>query len=116
MPEALHPIGRLRGAKVVIARNADGVAGTPPDFRHGPDATIRLMLRRIGAVVAGLVTALVILGLAEEIGSKVYPLPPGVDPHGDPKIFAAAIKTLPLGGFLFVLAGLSAGTLAGAWI
>jgi hypothetical protein len=64
----------------------------------------------IGAVVTGLLIA-----ATEFIGSKVYPLPPGVNPE-DPASLRAAMVDLSTGALLLVLLGWTVGTFAGAWV
>jgi hypothetical protein len=66
------------------------------------------MLKKIGAVVAGLAAAFVLVTVVELICSRIYPLPPGLP-------IADAVKTMPLGAFLILLGGWFIGTLAGSW-
>jgi hypothetical protein len=73
------------------------------------------MLRRIGAVVAGVLVGVIIVTVNELICAKIYPLPPGTDLH-DPKALAAAIKTLPIGALVLVLVGWFIAMLAASWI
>lgn len=71
------------------------------------------MGRSILGVVAGLVIGVVIVGLVETLGMRLFPLPADVDPT-DPAALAAAIPSLPLGAFLFVLAAWFLGAWTGA--
>ena len=61
------------------------------------------MGRSLLGVLTGAVVAVVVIMIVEGIGMWLYPLPAGVDPT-DPAALAAAIPSLPLGAFLFVLA------------
>jgi hypothetical protein len=73
------------------------------------------MLRRIGAVAAGVVAAFVLIAISDLICARVYPLPPGLDAH-DRKVWSEAMKSFPPGEFLLLLGGWFVGTLAGTWI
>jgi hypothetical protein len=73
-----------------------------------------LLLRRVGAVLAGLVIAwLFVLG-AEAIVHVLYPPPPGADMKNMETI-KAFVATLPASAMLLVLAGWALGTLAGTF-
>jgi len=72
-------------------------------------------LRNMGGMFAGLVAAVVIIGVIEAISSVVYPFPKDVDMQ-DAEAMKAHIATLPAGAFLFVLGAYFAGTLVGTWI
>jgi hypothetical protein len=61
-------------------------------------------------VVAGLLIA-----ATELTDSKIYPLPPGVNPE-DPTSLKAAMVDLPTGALLLVLLGWTVGTFARAWV
>ena len=71
------------------------------------------MGRSILGVVAGLVIGIVIVGLVETLGMRLFPLPADVDPT-DPSALAAAIPSLPIGAFLFVLGAWFLGAWTGA--
>lgn len=76
---------------------------------------MRSIGRSILAVVGGLlVCGLVVFGV-EAIGSRVFPLPFGLDPT-DPEAVRAAVAQLPSGAYLFVLLAWFLGPLAGAWV
>ncbi len=70
------------------------------------------MLRRISAVLLGLITAFVTVWLFEWIGHQLYPLPPGLD-FKDPEQVRQFASSLPVGALLFVLLGWLMGTLSG---
>ena len=64
------------------------------------------MIRKIAAVVLGLMVAFGIVAAVESLGHAVYPMPPDVD-ISDPVQLGNYVESLPIGAFLFV---------AGAWI
>lgn len=70
------------------------------------------MIRRIAAVVLGIVVAGGIVAAVEGIGHTVYPLPPGID-YKDPVQFETYVAGLSVGAFLFVLAAWNLGTFGG---
>ena len=77
------------------------------------------MMRSIGRSIlavlgGGLVCGLVVFAV-ESSSSRIYPLPPDVDP-ADPEALRAATAELPPGAFLFVLFAWFLGPLAGAWV
>jgi hypothetical protein len=61
------------------------------------------MGRSLLGVLAGLVVGMVLVALVETLGMRLIPPPPGMDPT-DPASIAAAMRHLPTGSFLFVLA------------
>lgn len=73
------------------------------------------ILRSVLAVLAGAVTAFVLIAVIELLDHRIYPLPPDVDPS-DPKELAAAMAQAPVGALLLVLLGWAVGTVAGAWV
>jgi len=73
------------------------------------------ILRRIGAVIAGLIVAVLIVFASEGIGHKIYPPPPGTDMHDMAKV-KAFVATLPLSVLLIVLTGWLIATFAGTWL
>jgi hypothetical protein len=73
------------------------------------------MGRSLLGVLAGAVVAVVMIMIVESIGMFLYPLPAGVDPT-DSAALAAAVPSLPLGAFLFVLASWVLGAGAGALV
>jgi hypothetical protein len=68
--------------------------------------------RSIGAVLAGVVVAVLCMMGIEYLGHKVYPPPPGLDPTNMESV-RAVMKDIPLGALLFVLAAWVIGTVAG---
>jgi MFS family permease len=73
------------------------------------------MVRKILAVIAGLVVANVLLALLEMAGMKVFPPPPGTD-FSNPESLRAAMTQMPLTALIWVLAAQVIGTFAGAWV
>ena len=73
------------------------------------------MLRKISAVLLGLLVAFgVVMGI-EWLGHQVFPPPPDLD-FTDPLQLQNYVSNLPLGAFAFVLLGWFAGTLVGGWV
>ena len=73
------------------------------------------ILRRIAAVIAGMIVAVLIVLASEGIGHKIYPPPPGTDMH-DMANVKAFVATLPLSVLLIVLTGWLIATFAGTWL
>jgi hypothetical protein len=71
-------------------------------------------MRTVLGVLAGIVVAIICIFVIEGIGHFVYPPPPDLD-LSNPEAAARIIAALPLGAFVFVLAGWFLGTLAGGW-
>lgn len=67
------------------------------------------MGRSILGVLAGLAVGIVLVALVETLGMRLIPPPPGIDPT-DPASIAAAMENMPIGSFLFILAGWFLGT------
>jgi len=70
------------------------------------------MIRKVSAVVLGIVAAVAIVAAVEAIGHSVYPIPPDVDVN-DPVRFENYVASLPFGAFLFVLASWNFGAFGG---
>jgi MFS family permease len=73
------------------------------------------MIRKILAVIAGLVVANVLLTGLEMACMKVFPLPPGTD-FSNPEAVRAAVAHMPLSAMVWVLAAQVIGTFAGALV
>ena len=71
--------------------------------------------RSILAVLGGGVVCAILIFAVEAVGSRIYPLPTGVDPT-DLEALKAAAAQLPTGAYLFVLLGWFIGPLAGSWL
>jgi hypothetical protein len=72
-------------------------------------------LRGFAAVMMGLVVAFAVSFGLELINSRIYPLPPGTDPH-DPVAVKAAIARLPTTALAVVLLGWFLAALSGSWV
>lgn len=67
------------------------------------------MLRRIAAVVVGLVAGVLTITLIERMTSNIYPYPEGMDMN-DMEAFKAYAKSLPAAAFALVMLGHLAGS------
>jgi hypothetical protein len=73
------------------------------------------ILRSIGAVIAGLIVAFLLVFASEGISHKVFPPPPGMNDRDMVQI-KAFVATLPLSALLIVLTGWLIATFAAAWV
>lgn len=73
------------------------------------------MLRRILAVVAGLVVAMAVVFLVEALGGIVFPDPPGMDP-ANPDSVRDNMANVTVGALAFVLAAYALGAAAGSYV
>ena len=73
------------------------------------------MLKRIAAVLLGVVTAFVLVAVVQKLGHLIYP-PPADLSLAEPERWKAYVAGLPPGPFLFVLAAWAVGTLGGGWV
>ena len=71
------------------------------------------MLRDIFAGIAGVVIAVLIVFLADELSHMVYPMPASLDP-ADTEDLRAYIATLPIAAFLMVMGGWVVATFVGS--
>lgn len=71
--------------------------------------------RPIGAVIAGLIVAFLLVFGAEGIAHKVYPPPAGMNMQDMAQV-KAFVATLPLSALLIVLAGWLIATFVGTWL
>ena len=76
---------------------------------------MRSIGRSILAVLGGAVVCGIVIFAVEMVGSRIYPLPPGVDPT-DLEALKAATADLPPGAYAFVLLGWFLGPFAGSWV
>ena len=74
-----------------------------------------MILRRIGAVLVGLIVAVVIVQIAEFGVHAMYPPPPGYNMR-DMNAMKAFVAKLPTPAFILVLAGWLIATLIGTWL
>jgi hypothetical protein len=73
------------------------------------------ILRRIGAVIAGMIVAFLLVAGAEGIAHKIYPPPPGTNMQ-DMAQMKAFVATLPLSALLVVLTGWLIATFVATWL
>jgi putative effector of murein hydrolase LrgA (UPF0299 family) len=73
------------------------------------------ILRRIGAVIVGVIVAFLIVAGVEGIAHKIYPPPPGTNMQ-DMNQVKAFVATLPLSVLLIVLAGWLLATFVATWL
>ena len=73
------------------------------------------MIRNIGALIAGIVTAFASIYLIELLGHTIYPPPPDLD-FSDPDAIRPYIATLPIIALLFPMLGWFVGTFAGSLV
>jgi len=73
------------------------------------------MIRNIIAGIVGLVIAMALIALIENVGHMVYPPPDNLD-FSDPDVMLPYIATLPIGALLFVMFAWFIGTFLGTLI
>jgi len=73
------------------------------------------ILRRIGAVIVGLIVAFLLVFAAEGIAHKIYPPPPGTNMQDMAQV-KAFVATLPLSVLLIVLTGWLIATFVATWL
>lgn len=76
------------------------------------------MLRKVAAVVAGLLVMGAVVMTLQWIGSLIHPLPPGVNPADpeDAAAFRAYLATMPVGVWILALGSELLGALLGGWV
>ncbi|MEZ4425792.1 MAG: hypothetical protein R3E98_20525 [Gemmatimonadota bacterium] len=73
------------------------------------------MVRNIAGVVVGLALGVLAILLVEMVGQAIVPLPLDAE-RSDPAMLAAAVASVPMTAFLFVVLAWAAGAFVGAWI
>jgi len=73
------------------------------------------MIRSIGALIAGIVTAFALIYLIEMLGHTIYPPPADLD-FSDPEAIRPYIATLPIIALLFPMFGWFVGAFAGSLV
>jgi hypothetical protein len=73
------------------------------------------VLRSIGAVIAGMIVAFLLVFASEGISHKIFPPPPGMN-MSDMVQVKAFVSTLPLSALLIVLTGWLIATFVAAWV
>jgi hypothetical protein len=66
-------------------------------------------------VAAGVIGGMLLLAGVENVGVLLYPPPKGIDVH-DVKAMQKMMASMPIGAFLFVLAGFLIATTAGCYL
>lgn len=76
------------------------------------------MVRRIAAVFAGIVTVGVVVVVLQWVGSRLYPLPPGLDPMDPASRDALLAHTagMPLLSWLLAFSSEILGAFLGGWV
>jgi hypothetical protein len=96
------------------AKDSRPESATTSDRAHARAISAIDVLRSLGGLVGGVLTAVFTVALLESLGHWIYPPPPGIDLHN-----AEALKTiigqLPLGAIIMVLVAWGAGSLVGAF-
>lgn len=72
------------------------------------------MLRKIAAVVAGIIVTAVVLGIVQWIGQQVYPPPMGTDLN-DAESLKNYVETAPFMALFFVILSYAAGAFCGGF-
>jgi hypothetical protein len=72
-------------------------------------------LRRIGAVIAGLIGAWIPVGVAESVTHKLYPPAASVDMHDFAQV-KLYVASLPTTAYVLVLLGWALGTVIGTYV
>lgn len=70
------------------------------------------MIRKILAVLAGTVVAVVSIAAMQTVGHQLYPLPADID-FSDPRVLDSVMFDAPPGALLLVIASYIAGTIVG---
>ncbi len=73
------------------------------------------LTRSVLAVLAGVMAALIVIMVVQQLSAMIYPPPAGFNPE-EPGAFAALIATLPLGAFFMVLLSYLLGALVGGYL
>ena len=73
------------------------------------------VVRSVGAVLVGLIAAMVFVVGVEALSAWLHPFPPGVDPS-DLDALEAHVARYPAGVLLLVVVGWSLGTLLSSWL
>lgn len=69
-------------------------------------------LKRLLAIIIGILTAFVIMTIVEGVGSNIYPIPEGSDPNSMEGL-RKIMESRPVGAFLIVILGHLLGALCG---
>ena len=73
------------------------------------------MLRKILAVAAGIIATSIAVGLVQQLGHYLYPLPAGADPN-NPEVIKEYVEKDPFMAVFFVILSYAAGALTGGFV
>jgi hypothetical protein len=73
------------------------------------------ILRSVGAVMAGLIVGVIVVGGTEAVTSKLYPLPPGID-SSNMEAVREHVANVPAAALLLVLSGWGIASIVGSWL
>jgi hypothetical protein len=73
------------------------------------------MGKRILAILAGIITAFILIAIIQYISSLIYPLPPGFD-YTNKEAMLELINSMPAGAWLFLLSSYIIGSFGGGFI
>jgi hypothetical protein len=73
------------------------------------------MFKNFLAVVAGVLTAMVLIGFFEWLDWYFYPMPPGTDIK-NPDVVNQLISQMPIGAFLWLLVGYAVASFGGGFV
>jgi uncharacterized membrane protein len=73
------------------------------------------VVRKLLILLAGIVVAVMVIMLTEQLSGRLYPMPAGMAVT-DKQAMRSYVATLPLGAFLLVLLSYALGGLLGGWV
>ena len=73
------------------------------------------ILRKILAVIAGIIVCSIVVGLVQQLGHYLYPLPEGSDPN-NPEAIKQYVETAPFMAIFFVIISYAVGAFSGGFI
>lgn len=73
------------------------------------------ILRKILAVLVAMIATGIVVGLVQQIGHKMYPLPAGANPE-NPEDIAKYVENAPFIAIFFVIISYAAGALTGGFV
>ncbi len=73
------------------------------------------MIRKIAAVVVGILLTSLVVGLVQQLGHYLYPLPAGTDPN-DPEAIKKYVENAPFLAVFFVIISYAAGAFTASFV
>ncbi|QOW09638.1 hypothetical protein Q73A0000_04280 [Kaistella flava (ex Peng et al. 2021)] len=73
------------------------------------------MIRKILALLVGIIATSVVVGLVQQLGHYLFPLPVGTDPN-DPEAIKKYVETAPFMAIFFVIISYSVGAFTGGFV